>query len=478
MAALDAEARAALDLTERIADAFVGAVFAGGSSKEAENRLASLAVDADHAVQGDMAHRESLNARARRDLALDASGGRPRRPFHWPLEYPEVFQRHEGGFDAFVGNPPFLGGQHITGVAGTAYREWLVEVIAAGRRGSSDLVAYFFLRVAKLLRPGGHFGLLAINTIAEGDTRRVGLDQLLANGAVIHAAYPDESWPGRAAVSTSRVHARNGPWRGERLLQGSPTSFISAYLSDREEWNPRRLNANDGFAFQGAITLGMGFVITPDEAAGMLEADPKNEEVIFPYLNGQDLNSDPEQRPSRWVINFWDWPEDRAKEYRLPYEWLEKHVLPDRMNNNDIGARERWWRFLRPRPELYHTIGRGHHFEQHPRDWDSQSQPMARVIAFATQASKYPVFSFVYGPIVFSNALGIFATQDAARLAELSSSLHNHWAFTHGGSLETRLRYAPHRLLHDVSVPRTVSKVTYCPRNATRPATRGLYEVN
>lgn len=29
-------------------------------------------------------------------------------------------------------------------------------------------------------------------------------------GAVIHAAYPNEAWPGAAAVVTSRVHVRKG----------------------------------------------------------------------------------------------------------------------------------------------------------------------------------------------------------------------------------------------------------------------------
>ena len=36
-----------------------------------------------------------------------------RRPFHWPLEFPEVFAvgiEEERGFAALVSNPPFQGG--------------------------------------------------------------------------------------------------------------------------------------------------------------------------------------------------------------------------------------------------------------------------------------------------------------------------------------------------------------------------------
>ena len=35
------------------------------------------------------------------------SGERSIEPFHWEIEFPEVMARDNGGFDAFVGNPPF-----------------------------------------------------------------------------------------------------------------------------------------------------------------------------------------------------------------------------------------------------------------------------------------------------------------------------------------------------------------------------------
>lgn len=361
---------------------------------------------------------------------------------HWPLEFPEVFAREDGGFDAIVGNPPFLGGQRITGAMGTAYRDWLLERIADGRRGSADLVAYFFLRAWNLLREAGNFGLLAVNTIAEGDTRQVGLEAMVKAGAVVYAAYPNEPWPGAAAVVTSRVHVHKGPWEGEFRLNGRSVPFISAFLSDREEWTPKRLKANEGIAFQGSIVLGMGFVLTPDEAKHMLDADPKNADVIFPYLNGKDLNSDPEQRPSRWVINFWDWPEERAREYELPWKWVEKRVKPERLKNNDMGARESWWLFLRPRPELYHAIGRGHHFEHHPDGWDPATKRMERVLV-CSLVSKHLGFVLVPNDAVYAHRLAVFAFDSPSVLAFMSSTINEVWARKFSSSLETRLNYAP-----------------------------------
>jgi hypothetical protein len=100
-----------------------------------------------------------------------------RSPFHWPLEFPEVFVDIDVlgqpcGFDAVVGNPPFLGGSKITGEMGTDYREYLVEALAGAARGSADLCAYFFLRAFENLRPGGNLALLATNTIAQGAPAR------------------------------------------------------------------------------------------------------------------------------------------------------------------------------------------------------------------------------------------------------------------------------------------------------------------
>ena len=83
-------------------------------------------------------------------------------PLHWALAVPDVMQH--GGFDAVVGNPPFLGGKKVSGAIGGNLRQWLVSVTARGAKGNADLVAYFFLRVWGLLNVKGVIGLIATNT--------------------------------------------------------------------------------------------------------------------------------------------------------------------------------------------------------------------------------------------------------------------------------------------------------------------------
>ena len=234
-------------------------------------------------------------------------------PFHWALEFPEVFL-DRGGFDAFVCNPPFMGGQKITGNLGNEYRDYLVEHLAGGQKGHADLCAYFFRRAATLLRQGGQIGFLATNSMAQGDTREVGLDQLTANGCVIPRAVPSRPWPGTASLEVAHVWLRKGRRPSPSILDDKPATGINSFLTEQGAvaGQPHRLAENAGKSFIGSYVLGMGFVLEPDEARQLIDKDPRNKDVLFPYLNGEDLTSRPDQSPSRWVINFFDWPVDRT----------------------------------------------------------------------------------------------------------------------------------------------------------------------
>ena len=65
-------------------------------------------------------------------------------------------------------------------------------------------------------------------------------------------------------------------------------------------------------------------------------------DVVFRYLNGEDLNSRPDCSPSRWVINFFDWPLDEAEQYPACLEIVRQRVKPHR----DIVNREAHRRLL------------------------------------------------------------------------------------------------------------------------------------
>ncbi|SFD72944.1 Eco57I restriction-modification methylase domain-containing protein, partial [Streptomyces aidingensis] len=274
-----------------------------------------------------------------------------RLPVHWPLVFPEVFDAKQGGFDAIIGNPPFLGGQKLTGALGHAYREYLVLGLGRGQRGSADLVAYFELRAHQLLSKRGQTGLIATNTLAQGDTREVGLDQLLADGIEIRRAVKSARWPSKSAaleycaVWTTRpdmapdavrvlddvtVRGITPSLDPKSRVSGKPYRLVAGFASGGPEgWVDERPKA-----FIGSYVLGKGFILSPDQVRGLIERDPRNKDVLFPYLNGEDLNSRPDCSASRWVINFHDWSEERARSYPEVFAIVERLVKPERLKNN------------------------------------------------------------------------------------------------------------------------------------------------
>ncbi|MBT6459672.1 MAG: ATP phosphoribosyltransferase regulatory subunit [Planctomycetaceae bacterium] len=452
MARLNDSAREGLVDCHVIADAIIGEVLANPSAPD--DGLVVIGVAADACFKGEGRAQHDLRQRANQQLATDLPPAvRQRRPFHWVLEYPEVFSRELSGFDAIVGNPPFLGGQRITGTMGTAYRNYLIDFLAQGVRGSADLVAYFFLKTYRLIRMGGDFGLLAVNTIAEGDTRQVGLERLIGEqGATIYAAYPNEAWPGKAAVITSRIHMRKGKWAGEVTLNGRRVDQVSAFLSDQDEWTPLRLASNARKSFIGSYVLGMGFVVNEEQARTMIERDMRNKDVLFRYINGRDLNSDSEQKPSRWVINFFDWPEEKAKQYAEPYRRVLEKVKPERQTKKDKGGKEKWWQFLRPRPELYHAIGRGSSFDSHPKDWDSLVAPQEKVLVNA-RVAKYFNPTFISNHSVFHEKIVVLTDQSYAMLALLNSSFLQSWIWKQSSRMKLDLNFSPSDAYETLAFP-------------------------
>ncbi len=391
------------------------------------------------------------------------------RTFHWPLEFPEVFER--GGFDAVVGNPPFMGGQMISGNLGAAYRAFVVGVVAQGLRGSADLCAYFFLRGVAVLRQPGDLGLLATNTIAQGDTYEVGLDQIDASGdARIVRAVPSRTWPGSASLEVAQVWLRRGHWVASCTLNEVTVPGITPSLKPLQGTGgkPHQLAANLATSYQGCLVLGMGFVLAKEEADA-LSADPKNRQVLLPYLNGDDLNSRMDQSARRWIICFYDWPLERgaggswhAEPKSQQREWLKSGKVPDdypnpvaadfpeclaiveqrvraeRLENKDKGARKYWWRFLRPRLELYHTIA---------------NRKQVLVVA---RTAKYRGFCFVPARQVLDANLVVFVIRGWQLFACLQCTLHEAWVNEYSSTLETRQGYRPSDCFENYPLPENI----------------------
>ena len=348
-----------------------------------------------------------------------------RDPFHWALEFPEVLAH--GGFDAIVGNPPFQGGKKISGALGGQYRDYLIKWLAHDVRGNADLVAYFYLRASRLLGSFGGFGLIATNTIAQGDTREVGLDQLADAGWTVYRAIASEPWPGGANLEMATVWSRHDSWAGTTVLDRGEVAGITPALAVRSRvgGNARVLHANRARSFIGSYVNGMGFVLSSDEAGEMLAADPRNADVVRPYLVGEDLNQRPNCAPSRFVIDYRDWPLERAASYALPFARVEEFVRPVRAHVNREAHRLRWWQFGDVRKALYRAI-----------------EPLDRcVVITITSRTVQPVI--VPTGLVFAHKIVVFVYDDEPHFGLLSSAVHREWAIESGSTMRMDPNYTP-----------------------------------
>lgn len=367
-------------------------------------------------------------------------GERPVVPFHWEVEFPEVFDRANGGFDAVVGNPPFLGGTKLEPEFGRGWRDFCVAQVVGsetGIRGAGDLAAYFVCRSYGVLRQEATCGLVTTNSISQGDTRVIGLARLVASGATILAAVRSVTWPGAAAIEYAQVWLRKGTWHGRRALDGRLVGNISTMLTEDEaSADPVPLLAWENMAFEGVKTQGTGFLLNEAEVATLRSQDPGSDQVVRPYLSGEDVNSRSDCSHSRWAINFWDWPlhsangETAASDFPACLAIVEERVRPERLAKPDDSGwnrsiRERWWQYGLWRPALYQAIAGA--------DW---------VLVRAATSNTHALVR-VRSTAVFANSLIVFAFDSFSALAILQARSHELWARRFGSSLRTDLRYTP-----------------------------------
>jgi hypothetical protein len=205
---------------------------------------------------------------------------------------------------------------------------------------------------------------------------------------------------------------------------------------------PKLLIENSELSFQGSIVLGSGFVLSTEAAKLLIQKNPKNSNVLFPYLRGEDFTSHPTQSPSTWVINFFDWPlslETAGKDYSGPvasdypdcFEIIESLVKPERTRTDDEGKLilrkplpEKWWIYADKRPALYKAL-----------------KGKKRVL-FHSFTAKYVVFAFVPTGMVYAGPHNVFLLDAYHQFAVLQSTFHESWAWDHCSRMRLDIRYA------------------------------------
>jgi len=454
-------------------DAVIAAFFSADKARARETERAKV----ESWITGHIRPRwDLLEAKA---IAFRAEQGW--RPFHWEIEFPEVFARDNSGFDAIVGNPPFAGKNTISAASGPRYLPWLLH-LHQGAHGNADLVAHFFRRAFGLLRDGGAFGLIATNTIGQGDTRQTGLATILKRGGSIFRAVKRYQWPNEgAAVVVSIVHVTKGGTAPLPVLDGRQVERISGYVvAGGFDDAPARLVENAGKAFIGSYLLGMGFTFddvaaTKGEAESLetmqalIAKDPRNAERIKPYIGGEEINNSPTHAHHRYAIDFEDFPLRRDPAATHPWhqlteetqrtklrsgvvsadypgpvaaDWpdlseiVERRVKPKRASDNREGYRRYWWRYAERRAGLADAL---------------RTTPQLLALSRVSPQLGFGVKASVLIP---AESLVIFAYPNLAPFAVLQSRAHEIWARFFSSSMKDDLRYAPSDCFETFPFPR------------------------
>jgi hypothetical protein len=330
---------------------------------------------------------------------------KPLVPFHWEIEFPEVFERENAGFDSIVGNPPFLGGTRISHLLGHRYLTFLIHSISR-TTGNVDLAGFFLRCSDSLIRLGGTLGLISTNSIKAGDSGRASLSLLIASRRKLLTKLEERQWP----VASANVAYM-------------PVCLQKLQTELGEVLTPRPLGQNRETCNRGCDVFGSGFVLSEQEKAKIVANDPASSRVIQPYIGGEEFNNSPSLQPSRFIINFGEMTREEAERFGPAFRRVEQLVRPARSAVRQADRRELWWLYATRAPAVTRF------FDAHER-----------VLAIG-QMSKHLAFAFLPKGLVFSNALLLFLDDSYAFFNTLQSRVHSEWAVRWAGSMRRDVRY-------------------------------------
>lgn len=302
------------------------------------------------------------------------------------------------------------------------YTEWL-RLSNPETGGKADLAAFFFRRCYDLIPHASTVGLIATNSISQGDSRKSSLMYICEHGGNIIFARRRVRWPGKAAVIASSVVIRKGVAAPQALLDGRSVLAISSFLIEAATaWEPRSLFSNSSRAFLGLKPGNTAaFVLTAEERNMFIERDASLADDLRPYIGGSDMNEDARLFGSRYIIAIGDVGVDS-----LPAHASAVRLLRERLEAGGQNSAEgEWWRYSRPAAALNAVL---------------ESGSLARVLV---KAESSDTFAFAWLPVscVFSNMSVVFTCDDSRFFSIVQSRVHEVWVRMTSSTFKDDLRY-------------------------------------
>ena len=260
---------------------------------------------------------------------------------HWQVAFPGIWTQWEsvdlhGGFDAVIGNPPYVRQELIKEI-----KPALKRAYPETYSGAADLYVYFYEQGIKLLRPGGRMSYVVTNKWMRAGYAE-GLRALFAEKAWTefvadfgHAKkfFPDaDVFP--SVIVVRKPEAGDGPEETQVCAVSRddvPEKDLEEFVANNTQPIPRKHFTKETWTlepadvvslldkirteraplsefagtkpFRGVLTgFNQAFLIDTTTRNQLIDQDPAAEQIIKPYLRGQDVKRWNSDWQGEWMI--------------------------------------------------------------------------------------------------------------------------------------------------------------------------------
>ena len=297
-------------------------------------------------------------------------------PFDWQREFPAIFS--SGGFDAVIGNPPYIRMESFKELKGYLKANYL------SHDERSDLYAYLIEKAHKLLKPCGRFGMIVSNKFLRSNYGKP-LREYLKQNVSIESIVDFAGLPVfvGATVRTIVLLSLNKTDNSDKFLYTPPlpseefdsvvngsllldratdrhTFQINVSTLEQPVWSFVRQDANDllnrlktecltlkqycdGKICRGVVSgLTEAFVINEVTRNQIIKSNPRTVEVIKPFLNGRDVRRYNIETKNNFLIYTYHGIEIHK------YPEIEKHLLRYKNDLLKRATKQAWYELQQP----------------------------------------------------------------------------------------------------------------------------------
>ncbi|MEK6803642.1 MAG: Fic family protein [Nitrospirota bacterium] len=276
-------------------------------------------------------------------------------PFDWKAEFPEIMKA--GGFDAVIGNPPYVRQESLSG-----FKDYLARHYEAFD-GVADLYAYFMEKSVALLREGGRFSFIVSSSFLRttyGEAlrrtlkRQAAVLRILDFGGLAVFENAKDTYVCIPLLAKTKQPARIEVSRIPSLVF---PSLDDSAIDHRFTIPQERLTANawslksdeeatvfekvmkagkplgeyvDRKFFRGLLTgLNEAFELSQEQRDKLVLGAHQNEPLIKPFLGGQNIRRYEIEDDGRFLIV-------------LPSGWTQTAMAKEKKAGGQVSEREAW----------------------------------------------------------------------------------------------------------------------------------------